>query len=739
MADFNISLDVENIGPHTGDKQIHFSETVNSNKLAIYAPNGTGKSFISRAFRLASPDASLGVADKVLSMGKDNGALKFGINGTKTLEISISRGTHPIVNNNTGLIFYTFNSDYVDENIRANNYNPDGNITGYILGRVQIDLTEDRRREQSLKDAIASLSSQITQTISAKKEFLRRSGVAPGTNEMGLFTVNSVRDKNDVSCSSSSTEILGRLNILKSMPENVKDVLIPQIRINTQTYDEAEEILHTIFPKTEWDSEFVEYYRSHTNFILKGLDSIHDDGRCPFCREPFSESALDMIGKYRAYSQDKEAQTIKRIKDLIDKIKNDISAIESFAQSTGNSESSILKLKKYFPSLSDTDIEVPSFDDSFFSTFYALTEALERKTTHLSGEIRLPSGTVDACKHILSRFEEIARGNSLIISRVNRTKNDINKERLALRRNLCKSAFLELQTELRPRFNESDEKKQELQRLQGEIRTKEEQERTSKKEKVYETLTSLLNQFFFGKYTVDRETFHLSLNGVSIDDKAANVLSDGEKSIVAFCLFLANVHRYVEHEDDYGKLFFIIDDPISSMDFQYVYTLAQLLRRLWNLLEIEGNERIWVLTHNLEFFSIISRNHVIGDRSSFEMRPGCISRVNSNLLLPYENHLRDIVKIARNEQAPTHTTPNSIRHVIETVCRFEYPSKNLSNYIEENDALSSNTVIYSLCQDMSHGYIREQPPYSEEILREACLTLYRFMASNYSGQIADIR
>ena len=50
-----INLDINNIGPHYDDNKINFTDEVNSNKAVIFATNGTGKSFISRTFQLATP------------------------------------------------------------------------------------------------------------------------------------------------------------------------------------------------------------------------------------------------------------------------------------------------------------------------------------------------------------------------------------------------------------------------------------------------------------------------------------------------------------------------------------------------------------------------------------------------------------------------------------------------------------------------------------------------------------
>ena len=251
------------------------------------------------------------------------------------------------------------------------------------------------------------------------------------------------------------------------------------------------------------------------------------------------------------------------------------------------------------------------------------------------------------------------------------------------------------------------------------------------------TLKYFLDKFFAGKYTIDNETFQIKFLGNPVGQKVSKILSDGEKNIVAYCYYLASTHLHITSEDDYSKLFFIIDDPISSMDFHFVYAIAQSLRDIKAHFGITTHDRMWVFTHNLEFFSIITRNHIINN--AYIMRPGKIEPLKHQLLMPYENHLKDIVEIATGIQQPSHTTGNSIRHVLETVCRFEYPEKSIEKYIRENEILASNSCIYTYCQDFSHGNIRLQPPYSHEIITEACKVVVDFMKTRYKGQIDAIK
>jgi len=289
---------------------------------------------------------------------------------------------------------------------------------------------------------------------------------------------------------------------------------------------------------------------------------------------------------------------------------------------------------------------------------------------------------------------------------------------------------------MKPLFDDYHSKDKDLNEIRINIDEKERKVRISKRDKVYEALTFFLNMFFKGKYCIDKNTFQMQFFGSNIGNKASSILSDGEKSIIAFCYFLASTHLLIEREDDYNNLFFVIDDPISSMDFHSVYAVIQCLKDIKEYFGITTHDRMWVFTHDMEFLSIISRNYIINN--AYILNPGDIERWHHQLLLPYENHLKDIVYVAAGRQQPSHTTANSIRHVLETVCRFEYPDRKLEKYIEENSILLRDSCILPLCQDLSHGGIRNQLPFSPAALIAACQTVVDFMKTKYEGQVEAI-
>ena len=107
--------------------------------------------------------------------------------------------------------------------------------------------------------------------------------------------------------------------------------------------------------------------------------------------------------------------------------------------------------------------------------------------------------------------------------------------------------------------------------------------------------------------------------------------------------------------------------------------------------------------------------------------------------MPYEEHLRDIYCVSEGEKSPSHTTPNSIRHVLETLNRFEAPNLALKDYCDKQNALEKTNFIYSLMHDSSHGIIRNQIPYTDEMIIKGCVEVINFVKMKFEGQIEHIR
>lgn len=736
---FTVELSVENIGPHYGEKKLSFSNDVDSNKAIFYATNGTGKSFVSRAFRLCTPSKANIVADEILTMGKPDGHFSFGIHSDsvhKQVDVSIARGKPPVVNDSSGLLFHVFNSDYVEENIKAKHYSPDGKIEGYILGKIQIDLSEEKRVASGIKDEIEKDSKAIDSAIDEAKSFLRQNGVTSNTTEYQAVTRRNAEMGFGYVVSDSVEECIRKIKTLENVPDNLSDIQFTLPQTDLSFLDQLEGILTTDYPKSEWDEEFVKEYKEHQHFIETGLDYEHADKKCPFCKREYDSEALNLINLYNRYRQDQEAQVVGQLQQFDQFARKIAIKIEEEEKKIDTAEAQLITVQKFFPSLATLKLERITRADVYMTAFQALSELISQKMENLSCPLENVEKSIESCKLVWAEINTLQAGNKRVVDSVNKTKNSVTSERLSLRKNLCKAKSIALQNELSGQFKQLKEKDERLKILKDEIENKEHQVRVSKRDKVYETFESFLNRFFNGKYQIDKDSFQIRFLGNTVGENASSILSDGEKGIVAFCWYLAETQTIVNNEEDYNKLFFIIDDPISSMDFHFVYAVAQSIRDIKSYFGITSHERIWIFTHNNEFFSIITRNNIL--TNAFMMKPGSIQKFNQNLLMPYENHLIDLVEIADGRKTPNHTTGNSIRHVLETIAKFENPKIGIEKFVRDEERLSKDSCIFSLCQDLSHGNIRMEPPYSEDVLKSAAQMVINFVRDRYPGQLTNI-
>ena len=146
--------------------------TSSSLKFGIFGNNGSGKTFISRMFRLTENSEELQLdekgnspTDKLIRLGQTEGIFKFKItdkqgNIKENFRITLNKQNIPTIPQ-TDYLFHVFNEDYVDENLRSLDYDKDNEIDGFILGKVNIDLSDDEEKLGKIKKEGIDLSAQI--------------------------------------------------------------------------------------------------------------------------------------------------------------------------------------------------------------------------------------------------------------------------------------------------------------------------------------------------------------------------------------------------------------------------------------------------------------------------------------------------------------------------------------------------------------------------------------------------
>lgn len=742
MAKLTISLDIENIGPHIN---LHFSGDTPSLKTAIYANNGSGKTFISRLFRLIENPISQN-SDKLLSFTKNQGKMKFEINFkeenkspvVKTLELNINKSVPPVISSPLPFIFHVFNSDYVHDNIEALKYKPNGDIEGYILGKAQIDLTKEKKELEEKNKILNTKNVEFKQRVSNQKIVLddRDLGIRKNISEYTSFTIENIFRKSNLGyIEEKSFEELKKENTtLNTLPDDLPDVGLSSSNTTIDFLQDIEKILKHSYSKSHFAEEFKTKIKLKQGFIESGLKIIANN-KCPFCEQTFDKNALELIDTYTKYLANEEAKIISQIDTFIKKIDELKKQIDSAYKNSLKSKTDFDDLKKYLPSFKEQNIELIQDVKFLEDDLISITSILNDKKSDISKSVSIAEN--------IKNIEEFKIKNSNIsidtnkkIDALNKAKNNTNNEKLSIKKRLCKAKYLAtLQSEIK-NIDEIVSLQKQVKEIEAEISKKENQAKALKKDKITEAFEDFLNVFFAGKYTFDKDNFCLKFDTHNLISNASDVLSDGEKSIVAFCFFLAETHKKVEKEADYQKLFFVIDDPISSLDFHYVYSVAQIIKRLNDDSRFPIGERLrfLVLTHNIEFMSILIRNKIIDGR--FILEKSNIKVLQKELIMPYEEHLRDVYEVSEGTKNPTHTTPNSIRHILETINKFEKPNLDFVKYCEDIELLKDdNEFLYALIHDNSHGNYRLQIATTPDMIIKGCKKVIEVILTKFNGQI----
>lgn len=122
-----------------------------------------------------------------------------------------------------------------------------------------------------------------------------------------------------------------------------------------------------------------------------------------------------------------------------------------------------------------------------------------------------------------------------------------------------------------------------------------------------EIINNYLKALNLPKYSLN-EDYRIVLNSVDLENsKAKMILSDCEKTTLAFAYFLVRLKLFYKKED-LKNLVVVIDDPISSLDEQRIYNTSNIVAKInqelvGEALEKDEKAQVFVLTHNHTFMA----------------------------------------------------------------------------------------------------------------------------------------
>ena len=276
----------------------------------------------------------------------------------------------------------------------------------------------------------------------------------------------------------------------------------------------------------------------------------------------------------------------------------------------------------------------------------------------------------------------------------------------------------------------------------------------NQREEFAKTFQELLDFFFGSKYSYDPLKLVLKLNNLGMT-YPHHSLSDGDKSVIDFCYYIASIHYKLQNSSDFKKLFLIIDDPVSSMSFDYIHAVCHVLKNLKfskeGKLVIFGQKgqanqytrpKMLIMTHSTYFFNLCRENGIVRRDAAFwlfqDKKTHNISKFDAHLS-PFFGHLLDIYKIAYHNYNYSHTTGNSMRCVLENIWRFRCPNKNnLGDFISGIHDVDGAEINKILLDSESHnGPDWHKIP--NEMGKRACKNTLKIVKKYAPGQLKLIK
>ncbi|GAA7092276.1 AAA family ATPase [Helicobacter pylori] len=341
-------------------------------------------------------------------------------------------------------------------------------------------------------------------------------------------------------------------------------------------------------------------------FIEKGIELQKEmpDNACPFCRQEITNNIIQAYTSYFNKSIEQFNQDSLEVSGILKKI------LEQW------------NIKEILQSFERFE---PFMKKDFSTNKESLKNALEQIKVLLE-KLQKEVGKKEGVKNE-KEFQEIDKKLSENYEKlqkcVNETRNILNqkkeqKKKLEKLKKDLKEARIKKakhdsydwqksKEEAKRKLSVLNCRHERLNRLLEEI-DKKLKELYDQKRPDIEIINNYLKALNSPKYSLDKD-YRIVLNSDALENSEAKIiLSDGEKTTLAFAYFLARLKSFYKKED-LKNLVVVIDDPISSLDEQRIYNTTCLVAKInqelarEKLSNKEDKAQVFVLTHNHTFMA----------------------------------------------------------------------------------------------------------------------------------------
>jgi wobble nucleotide-excising tRNase len=565
----------------------------------IYGWNRCGKTTLSRVFSSCEKKAT-----------HHSETLKqFPING----EFEITLHDRTLIKSkelaNSTLAIRVFNQDFIDDNV---SFEPNKSSNGIVyLSEVDIDTKKKLDKLNFEKKALKEKSEQAKKNRESKEK-IRNSFLQSVGREVSnvLFDKTYNRTKAEQRIKDQGIDKI-RTQILdddekNKLEEKVKRKVgkeiskYKEVEIKIPLYGDingiynhiknllAKEIVAETIEKLKNDEEL-------NNWIKKGFEihkSKDEYGKCLFCDNPLPNQLFDKFSKH--FSKD--------YLDLQTNIELFISLSKSlkFSQILSDNSEIYSELRAEFVLHAETlNSSIKDFTNWLFMSSEALLDEknknpFDKELVEMLDEPRDFQKEIN--DNISTLNEVIEKHNQQVIGHSNEVST--SKEKLevhTIAKAIIEEDFQKMENEYLTSLGKEKSSIEELSIAEKEV------EKLEKETSQIGSALAKINkhlQSYFGRDEILLD-LDLSKKGYLIyrDGIPASNLSEGEKTAIAFSYFIVKTE---ERDFKVNNSVIFIDDPISSLDSNFVYHSFSLIKE-----HFQSAKQLYISTHNFHFFNLI--------------------------------------------------------------------------------------------------------------------------------------
>lgn len=409
----------------------------------------------------------------------------------------------------------------------------------------------------------------------------------------------------------------------------------------------------------------------NSDWVKLGLsylpNEISESASCPFCQQKtVTKNLADEIKNYFDKTYESKIDLLKRLKSQYQTVKNNIPALDSFLV---NDYANAVK------------IELESLHTKVLTVLSQNITAIENKIKLPSNKITLQSSS-QALKDVNDFIEkinkEITQHNEKIKNKKN-VKDSIKKEFWEIMRWEYDAYISAYENDFKNLEKEEKKIDLALQKIKDDIKIqkdaiKENQDKTINIEKAIESINYQL--VLLGLHGFEIKPFEDKFYRIVRESESKpefKSLSEGEKMIISFLYFVELCKGKESETEEIHNKIVVIDDPISSLSHNYIFNVAQLIKK--EFFETSNYLQVFVLTHSMYFFHELCKIHNKKDKKLFRIVRG--NDKSSSILEMTQDEIQNdyqaywkILKDHENGNAHDNILANAMRNILENFFGF---------------------------------------------------------------------